>query len=762
MQNKSYSVNKVPIISIIILIIIVNISYCFYSLNSYIKNIFLENEKIETQVLTDIIKAPTTQILPKETIKKFLKNLNYLKDSTPPDKEGKYYEDKDTLYIFRRDIKNLRYDIPSEFYRINFKKNKITCLYSKSCDEFILEPIPIESSKNKKEKMQNQKLDSIREDLINTLIFVEDKRFFKHFGIDLKSILRASYINLMNWKILEGASTITQQLVKNLFLTKEKSFIRKFKEAFLSIYIEILYSKEEILEKYLNTVYLGQDKNTAIKGFPSASMFYFGKNINELNLSEIALLVGIIKAPTSFSPIVNLKKSLERKDLILKMLYDDKKITKEIYLNNLSKKIILNIQREFKTQDSYFYDAVISNFSDRELNKISSIHTGLNPLFQQCAKDAIDSAIPKIKQRFPLLKNFQVALITIQSNNGLIKSYLGGKNYNESQFDRVRQGKRQVGSLIKPFIYLTALDSNLNNYKQATPISLLKDEPITLFDANNRAWTPHNFDKKFRGAVTLRYALENSLNIPTVYLSQKIKLKNIIKFLNAVGIKNLSEKNLAISLGAVDSSLLDIASAYTTFSNEGYYISPRFYSESYDLNDKFLKQSNILGKTVSDVNATYILNTILQGVLKNGTGKSSQKMGFNLHFGGKTGTSNNSRDNWFIGFNPQYVTGVWIGIDENKKMPSTGAQTTLPLWVNYTSCISKYIEDEDFEQPKGVKKILINKKTLKPCSNEIEKENINELCYNEFFLKTKEDQKEKYDNSNIKEIAKQRNFFDNF
>ncbi len=770
MQNKNYSVNKSHVISIIILVTVSLISYCFYSLNCHIKNIFLINEKTNTQIFTDIIKIPSSYILSKNEIKSYLIKSNYFNDNIPPDSEGKYYEDKDTLYIFRRKIKNLRYDIPAEIYKINFKKKKVTCLYEKSCNEFILEPIPIESSKNKKDKKQNRDINFIKKDLISTLILVEDKRFFQHFGLDFKSIIRASYINILNWDIVEGASTITQQLVKNLFLTRERSFIRKIKEAFLSIYIEFLYSKKEILEKYLNTVYLGQDKNTAIKGFPSASLFYFNKDINKLNLSESCMLVGMIKAPTSFSPIINFKKSLERKNLILKMLYDENKISKKTYIENLSKKITLNVNREYKTQDNYFYDAVVSNFSDKELNNISSIYTGLDPLFQQCAKDTIDTELPKIIKKFPYLKNVQVSMVTIQSNSGLIKAYIGGKDYNKSQFDRTKLSKRQLGSLIKPFVYLVALDNNLNNYKQATPISLLKDEPITLFDANKRAWSPQNFDKRFRGAVTLRFALENSLNVPTVYLSQKIGLKNIIKLLNDVGIQKLNEKNLALVLGAIDASLLDITSSYTTFSNEGYYIVPRFYSESYDLKNNILKQSDIKEKLVSNNDSIFILNTMLQGVLTRGTGKSSQNMGFHLQFGGKTGTSNDSRDNWFIGFNPQYVTGVWVGLDNNKTMSVTGAQTALPLWVHYTNCISKYIKNKTFEQPQNIERVLIDKTNLKKCDNSIieneDNTNItyaqNDICYEEFFIKNKIERNTKNNKNNIKNIAKERNFFDRF
>ena len=764
-SNNITYFNKTSIISMIILIIALCITYFFYSLNSYVREVFDNQTGQNAKILTDNIRIKSNALLNKEILKNFLKELNYILVNKIPQNEGEYFEkvtkDEDVIYLFRRNINTKKDEIAKELYTLNYKENKLTCTFDKDCKEFILDALPINSNKNSKDRSEYLTLKKFNKDLINALITIEDKRFYDHIGIDLKGIFRAFYVNVINWKTKQGASTITQQLVKNLFLTNERKLKRKIKEAFLSVYIEILYSKDEILEKYLNLVYLGQDKNTAIKGFQEASKFYFNKDVNNLNMTEISTLVGMIKAPSTYSPILNYKNAIYRKNVVLKKLYDEKIISKQTFLEESLKDIKLNVKRENETVDNYFYDAILANIPNKYSYKISSIKTSLNPLFQICANDAINKNLNKIKSTYSYLKNIEASLVTLDSKTGLILSYIGGKDYKLSQFDRVRLSKRQIGSLIKPFIYLAALDPNLNTYKQATPISILKDEPIVLLDANKRKWRPQNFDKKFRGYVTLREALEKSLNVPTVNLAQKIGLKTVIKLLNKVNISNLNDKTLAISLGAIDLSLLEIVSAYSTFSNEGHFIAPRFYSEIYDNNNEILYRSNIDEKNVASKEATFVLNTILNGVFKNGTARSASELGENLYFAGKTGTSNSQKDNWFIGFNKNLVTGVWVGLDDNKKMPFTGATSALPIWKDYTNCILQYIENESFQKPENVEEVFINKLTFDKCNLEDTQNDTNLNCYKEYFIKSDNNQKIINDTfKDIKEISKNRNFFE--
>ncbi|MGI6680426.1 MAG: transglycosylase domain-containing protein [Bdellovibrionota bacterium] len=809
-KENTASFNKTSIISIIILIILAIIAYLFYSLNQYVRQTFEEKSKANTKILTDIIRIKLDARLNKEIILNFLQKLNYVNVKQASLKEGEYFietvahkngilnDNPYNIYIYRRSIKSSKYNFPKTLYKLDFKNNIITCYKDTPCKEFILEPLALASNKNLKDKLKYNKLSEFNKTLIDTLILIEDKRFYKHFGLDIKSIIRALYVNTINWKTKQGASTLTQQLVKNMFLSKDRKLLRKIKEAFLSIYIECLYSKNEILEKYLNSVYLGQDGNAAIKGFYEASKFYFNKNINELDISQIALLVGMIKAPSAYSPILNYKSSIKRRNVVLRKLLDEKYIDTKTFLVASRQDIKLNIRREKETIDNYFYDALISNVPNKHFKNSSYITTGLNPLFQLCAKEAINDGLENIKakskQTKSNLNDIQASLVSIDSKTGLIVSYIGGADYNKSEFDRVRQGKRQIGSLIKPFIYLTALDPNLNDYKQATPLSILEDRPLVLLDANKRKWRPTNYDKRYRGYTTLREALENSLNIPTINLSLKVGLKNVASVLKKVNIKNVNDKNLALSLGAIDLSLLEITSSYTTFSNDGHFISPRFYSEIYDNKNNIINRSNIDEKNVASLEATFILNKILQGVLKTGTGRSSRRFEISPNFAGKTGTSDSQRDNWFIGYNPRHVTGVWVGRDNNKKMPFTGAMTALPIWASYINCVSNYIEDEPFKKPKNVEEVLINKLTLDECKldeckldeckkEEANKENktkediilekekdifetpkiknkTNENCYKEYFIKDTRTKSIKEETINIKKISKKRRFFD--
>ena len=578
-----------------------------------------------------------------------------------------------------------------------------------------LEPAPISDLGQTSDRKQVYlPLDSFPETLIKGLVAVEDERFYSHFGVDVIGIARAVVANMQAGRVVQGGSTLTQQLAKNIFLSYERTITRKLKEAAAAILIEAAFTKEEILEFYLNEVFLTQEGDSAVHGFAKASETFFRKDVKALTPKEVATLLALPKAPTTYSPRRNKKKSNSRANLLLKKLKEQSVISAKELEAGLKENVKVYPAKNSERSAPYFIDYLRENLRDTGISReVASmkVFTTLDYDYQQCAQTALRDGLSEVeKTHTKKLKgkgSLQGALIAVEPHQGKIRAYVGGRKYGTSQFDRVSKAKRQPGSAFKPFVFLTALDPNLNSYRTARTTSLLEDEPIEIEIPGSDLWRPENYDKDYRGSVTLREALSKSLNIPTVNLTLKVGVGQIAETARVFGFGNNLPAVPSLALGAGEVSPLTLARAYGSLANGGKLLDltaleslavPQSKS-SYTLFENDLDR---LIAQPSSESASYILTSILQTAVDRGTGGVVRRLGFDRPAAGKTGTSDEGRDNWFVGYTPKLLAVVWVGFDNNKALNLTGAQTAAPIWARFMKCVSPYEPNPDFIPPSGV------------------------------------------------------------
>lgn len=545
----------------------------------------------------------------------------------------------------------------------------------------------------------------------HAVIAIEDERFYRHFGLDLMSIARAVTRNLMAMRLVQGGSTLTQQLAKNLFLSPRKTFVRKLMEIPTALSLERHMSKDQLLELYLNEVYLGQEGAVAIHGMPEAASTFFGKKLEDLRIDEAATLAGIIKAPSYFNPRRFPERARERRDLVIEKMQELGYIS-PAEATVAHKQVLRTVQQQEHRRIAPFYAAALeSQLSEvLDIDNASStgltVYTGLDLGMQRCAENAVAVGLAEIEKSHPKLmkqgKNIEAALVAIEPYSGLVKAWVGGRDFSSSQFNRVSQGFRQVGSTIKPFLYLTALDGSLNSYKVATAASILEDKPIEVKTKGQDAWNPENYDHDFRGDVTVRYALENSLNMPALYIAERVGIAAVARTVSAFKLAPEVPKLPSLALGALDTNLVKLTAAYGALANGGVYIAPRMYVAAYDGDRDRLSAPKLVEERVADENATFVLTNLLQGVIERGTATSVRRAGFDRPAAGKTGTSDSARDAWFVGFTPNLAVGVWVGFDDNSELGLTGGGAAAPIWGKFMACGAPYVPEASFIAPSGV------------------------------------------------------------
>lgn len=551
------------------------------------------------------------------------------------------------------------------------------------------------------------------------VLSIEDERFYSHFGLDPISIIRAAVRNVYALRLVEGGSTLTQQLAKNLFLSPKRSFSRKLQEIPTALSIEKNLSKSGILELYLNEVYLGQEGAVAIHGMPEAASAFFGKKLQDITIEEAATLAGIIKAPSIFNPRRHPQRAKERRDIVLRKMRELGHISATALQTALVQPLRTVARQEHRRLAPYFIAALESELSqvlDLEAASRSglAVHTGLDLGLQRCAETAIREGLQKLESTHRRLtkskRQIEAALVAIEPYSGLIKAWVGGRDFASSQFNRVNQAYRQIGSTIKPFLYLTALDGSLNSYKVATATSILEDKPMEIQIRGQKSWNPENYDHDYRGDVSLRYALENSLNMPALYVAERIGLSAVKRTVQQFG---LSSRNFSavpsLALGALDTDLLRLTNAYAAIANGGVFITPRLYSAALDGENGRLSAPRVLERRVADEAATFVLTNILQGVLDRGTGKGVRTSGFKGTAAGKTGTSDSARDAWFVGFTPTLSAGIWVGFDDNRPMNLSGGVAAAPIWGRFMSCAQPYITSSNFIPSRDVVFLPVDK-----------------------------------------------------
>jgi 1A family penicillin-binding protein len=648
-----------------------------------------------------------------ERLREVLLDRRYSEVTGAPSRAGEFSMTKAGLSVFTRPYRNSS--------GAQVKSRKVTLALNEPARERVLLEPQVISYFNASEVRASTftPLAQIPKVMQQAVISIEDERFYDHFGLDLISIARALFTNLLAGRLVQGGSTLTQQLAKNLFLSPKRTISRKLMEIPTALSLEYRLNKDQLLELYLNEVYLGQEGSVAIHGMPEAANALFGKKIGDIAPEEAALLAGIIKAPSRFNPRKYPERARERRDIVLGKMYERGVLTQEQYELARKQPVRIIDHQEHRRIAPYYASALEAELEQTiDINSAPSgglaIYTGLDLGMQRCAEAAIEHGA-KIVSENPKLKDRKTspefALVALEPYSGLIKAWVGGKDFGVTQFNRVNQGLRQIGSTIKPFLYLTALDGSLNSYKVASAVSILEDQPHEVKLKHQAAWNPENYDHEFRGDVTLRYALENSLNMPALYIADRIGLAALRRTLTAFRLADAVQQVPSLALGALDTNLLRLTAAYGALANAGIYIQPRLYVSVLDEAGDKLATSELVEERVADDSATYVLTNILQGVLSRGTGKGARSAGFTRDAAGKTGTSNDARDAWFVGFTPNLVAGVWVGFDDNSQLGLTGGAAAAPIWGEFMRCSSSYLPSASFVAPAGISFIDIDART---------------------------------------------------
>ncbi len=539
-------------------------------------------------------------------------------------------------------------------------------------------------------------LAKVPKDLQNAFVATEDARFYNHFGVDPRAIVRAVFSNVLDRGVSEGASTITQQLARNALLSQEQTLKRKIQEAVLAIQIERQYTKAEILELYLNQIYFGQ----GAYGVQAAAWVYFGKNVENLNLAECALLAGIPKSPNYYSPLNNLKAAKDRQGIVLDQMVKYGYISQDTANKAKATELKLATRSPSSTGEaSYFVDYVTQQLIDKYgadavYKDGLKIYTTLDLDMQRAAEKAM-AKLPTYRTDAKGIKQPQGALVAIDTHTGQVKAMVGGRG--NDQFNRAVMAERQPGSAFKPFVYLAALESGM------TPATVVEDKPITIGN-----YSPTNYDHKYRGRVTLRTALENSLNVVAVKLAQRVGPEKPLYYAQQMGISTLvtrgpvNDVNLAMALGGLTRGVtpLEMASAYGVLANGGVRVEPTAVLRVVDRNGKVLEQHQPRARAVINERSAYVLTDMMKGVLIRGTGGGAN---IGRPAAGKTGTTSDHLDAWFVGFTPDLATAVWMGCDTPEYLNGmTGGDLPATIWQSFMTAALANTPVRDFPRPSGI------------------------------------------------------------
>lgn len=543
----------------------------------------------------------------------------------------------------------------------------------------------------------------IPQNIKDAVIAIEDERFYNHYGIDLVGITRAMVTNIRAGRIVQGASTLTQQLVKNAFLTSERTFQRKAVEAMMAFQLERRYSKDEILTLYLNEIYFGH----GAYGLAAAAEMYFGKDPLELTLVESAMLASIPRSPVAFSPVRNPDRNRSRRSLVLSKMVELGYITPAEYEEAMNADPELQPLRRFKMEAPYFSayvrDQLLARYGANVVYKGGlKVYTTLDLRYQAYAEQAMASAA--IFAEYPMEEHPEMngSLITINPRNGHIKAMYGGRCFQQSQFNRVTQANRQPGSSFKPFVFAAALESGM------LPSDIIVDEPISYTNPWTRqVWSPSNYDNRFHGAVTLMKALCRSFNIPAVKLIDELTPARVIRLVNRLGIFAELEPNLSLALGSAEFTPMEMASAYGVFVNGGILVRPLSILRVEDRDGNILEENLPRAEEVMDAVNAAILTDMLKIAVDRGTGRRAMINGRAV--AGKTGTTNNYVDAWFNGMTPELVTIVQFGFDMPRSLGprKAGGAVAGPVWKQYMENVLQYYPKSDFPVPEGAVRLRV-------------------------------------------------------
>ncbi len=558
-------------------------------------------------------------------------------------------------------------------------------------------------------------LDELPEETILALLAAEDANFLEHSGFSLIGTLRAAWVNLRAQEVRQGGSTLTQQLVKNLYLDQRRTLLRKLQEAVLAVFLELRYGKRAILEAYLNEIYWGRSGNIDLMGIGAAAWAYFGKHPSDLDLAESALLAGIIPAPALWSPVADPEAARERRDWVLGRLAQLGWLASD-RLEQAGRRAVEPPSRRLVARRAPYFAAFVESEVRRRFGIDTLDDAGyvlratLSAGDQAHAEEAVRAGVEDLEKRWEKGREarapLEAAMISADPATGGILAYVGGRSYARSQFDRVTRARRQAGSAFKPIVYAAAFAG-----RRAAPSTFLEDAPLNLRQAGQE-WSPKNSDGEYRGWITARLALEQSLNVPTARLALDIGLDRVVETARRMGVSGRLDPYPALALGAMEVSPLEMATVYATLAAGGR--RPQLYALEavYDRHGVEVPGVPVaVPEQALESDVAYVINDVLRGVLDRGTGRGARRQGLQDAVAGKTGTTNSRRDSWFAGYSPERISLVWVGYDDNSTTRLSGARAALPIWTRFTLAVRPPGGYSDFQRPPGVVRALIDPST---------------------------------------------------
>ena len=714
-STKSRSLLKGLLILGMKLLIIMLFLFSFYAvyLDSKIQNKF-EGQRwnIPVQVFGKVEQISIGDKIKLANLTKILSLTGYQKTQHVLN-AGEFSTSSNKLVLFRRPFDFSDGNSPAQLFTINIINNYVFSIERghEPVERLLLEPLLLDRlvPENKEDRVVVS-LELVPEQLIDTLLLVEDRDFYFHAGISPVGIIRALISNIRAGKTVQGGSTLTQQLVKNMFLTREKTLWRKINEAVMSVILELRYSKDQLLEAYINEVYVGQHYANGIYGFGLAAKFYFGKTLQSLTIEQMAMLIGQIKGPSYYDPWRHPERTIKRRDLVLLLMYQNEHISQQAFQAAVESPLSVRkfrrlVQKKFPAYLQLVKKELAEKLSDFDQQAGVRVFTGFSIVAQINAEQTIKEKITDL-EKLNQGQTLQAAIIVTDIQSGEVRAVVGDKKPGYAGFNRALHAKRPIGSLIKPAIYLAALE----RYQQYNFATLLNDEPIALTSENGIEWRPKNYNGKYEGKVSLLNALVRSLNVPTVNLGMQLGLENVANVIHLLGYPEDIITRPSMLLGSLNLSPFEVSQLYLPIANQGYKNNSHAINRIVSAQGETLWQFEQKTEQLFSEQGIYLIDYALSKVTKTGTARSLTWRLKSAEVAGKTGTTNDQRDSWFVGYDNKTLVTTWLGRDDNKATKLTGSSGALVLFshfmkkngvVNKNRQVPENIKATNFEASSG-------------------------------------------------------------
>jgi penicillin-binding protein 1B len=667
---------------------------------------------IPSRVYSDVTLLYPGMTINRRALLRKLHRLDYRPVDRPPQHKGEMRARGDRIELYLHDLQIPDQHRPGFPVRLRFHQGRMTALEPLDQQNDGLPVVTLEPEElalffgPEREKRKLVAVDRLPPDLVHAVLAAEDSRFYRHHGLDLRGIARAFITNLRHLAVRQGGSTITQQLAKNFFLTPERTLRRKLKEVMLALVIEWGYTKDQILEMYLNEIYWGQNGTVSVNGIGEAADFYFGKSPATLTLGEAAALAGLIRGPNIYSPYRDAGRCRRRRNAILQAMHnngwlDAGRLEKGLAEPLAPRSPALQPPRRAPYFIDYLRGQLTDLYAPAALASLGlAIHTTLDPLVQEAAETALRNGLEDLASRFPALhredpaRQLQGAVLVMKPATGAILAMVGGRDYRYSQFNRVSQARRQAGSTFKVFTFLAGLEV-------LTPVATLSNADHA-YQVDGREWRPRNYAPIDQPEVSMREALARSINRASVDLAMRVGLEKVVATARPFAFASPLRPYPSLALGAVDVYPLELARAYCTFAAAGTLPFPLGLRAVFDEDGQLIEQRAMRLKRIISPSKAFLINTMLQSAVEQGTGRSLAGRGIDFPVAGKTGTTNNYRDAWFVGYTPDLLTLVWVGFDDGGSLQLSGAQAALPIWAAIMRAIPHQLSKADFVPPPDV------------------------------------------------------------